>query len=222
MKIPNNVPQSKNARFRIDGVSHGVAGWHTEAEESLLIELATRVPDSGRIVEVGGEYGRSACEFAFATRGTEIEIFTIDLFPTNHPKVGDLLKTYNYHLNACGLAQRVNPIRGGSHDPSIASELGRDGGIDLLFIDANHTYNFVKGDIENWLPHVKEGGIIIFHDYAKDDNAHWTHFEVKRAVDEFVINDPNYMTLGGMVDSTRWYTKNRQPQAKPDRDWETK
>lgn len=36
---------------------------------------------------------------------------------------------------------------------------------DLVFIDANHSYEAVKADIEAWLPVVKPGGVMAFHDY---------------------------------------------------------
>lgn len=36
--------------------------------------------------------------------------------------------------------------------------------VDLLFIDANHSYEGCKADIENYAPHVREGGVMLFHD----------------------------------------------------------
>lgn len=37
--------------------------------------------------------------------------------------------------------------------------------LDFVYIDADHSYQGVKQDIENWLPHIKEGGLIGGHDY---------------------------------------------------------
>jgi len=36
--------------------------------------------------------------------------------------------------------------------------------IDVLYIDGDHTYEGVKADFENLVPHVKEGGLIFMHD----------------------------------------------------------
>lgn len=37
--------------------------------------------------------------------------------------------------------------------------------IDMLYVDADHDYAPTKANIEAWLPHVREGGIIAGHDY---------------------------------------------------------
>lgn len=38
-------------------------------------------------------------------------------------------------------------------------------GIDLIFIDGNHSYAYVKEDIEGWLPKIRKGGMMSGHDY---------------------------------------------------------
>jgi len=62
-------------------------------------------------------------------------------------------------------------------ESSEASE-GFDSKIDLLFIDGDHSYKGVKSDIKLWLPKVKIGGFVLFHDYGG------IHPGVKKAVDE--------------------------------------
>lgn len=41
-----------------------------------------------------------------------------------------------------------------------------DESIDMVFIDANHSFLSVKNDINNWLPKVKKGGCLSGHDYS--------------------------------------------------------
>jgi hypothetical protein len=50
---------------------------------------------------------------------------------------------------------------------------------DMVYIDAEHSYEAVKKDIKLWLPHVKPGGFISGHDYG-----HKRFPGVKQAVDE--------------------------------------
>ncbi|MCR4284956.1 MAG: class I SAM-dependent methyltransferase [archaeon] len=38
--------------------------------------------------------------------------------------------------------------------------------VDLLYIDAEHTYLAVKSDFFAWFPKVRKGGFILFHDYS--------------------------------------------------------
>ena len=40
-----------------------------------------------------------------------------------------------------------------------------DGELDLLYIDGNHSYEFVKEDMLAWMPKVRSGGILSGHDY---------------------------------------------------------
>ena len=44
----------------------------------------------------------------------------------------------------------------------------QDGYFDFIYIDANHTYEDVKRDLELYLPKLKKGGLIGGHDYYVD------------------------------------------------------
>lgn len=177
----------------------GVPGWETEAEQSALIEAARNTPQGGIIVEIGAEFGMSAslfCNFAHPT----VDIFSIDLFP------GDLLQAHLNNLQQAGLEGRSHQIRGDS------GELGlywKEGDIDLLFIDGDHTYEGVKRDIRAWTPHVAVGGLVIFHDCAcaTNLNPHELHYEVSRAIDDWNANDGTWLE-GRSVDTMRFFRRN--------------
>ena len=49
--------------------------------------------------------------------------------------------------------------------------------IDLLFVDGDHSYEGAKLDIDSWLPHLKQGGYVVFHDFM-------SHLGITRAVGE--------------------------------------
>lgn len=83
-----------------------------------------------------------------------------------------------------------------------ASILFCDNFFDFIYIDANHSYQAVKEDLEIWFPKLKNGGIIAGHDYLNKPPT----FGVKDAVDEFfqgkqilTTNEDNFKT---------WYVKN--------------
>lgn len=52
----------------------------------------------------------------------------------------------------------------------------KDESLDFVYIDANHSFDFVINDINEWGKKVKNGGIISGHDYA---------LGVKKAVDTY-------------------------------------
>ena len=56
-----------------------------------------------------------------------------------------------------------------------------DESLDFVYIDADHSYEAVKNDLEAWTPKVRKGGIVSGHDYFKDPRL-----GVIEAVDEFV------------------------------------
>lgn len=52
--------------------------------------------------------------------------------------------------------------------------------ISLLFIDGDHSYEGCKKDIQAWLPHMKQHGVIFFHDHDESSPG------VLQAASEFV------------------------------------
>jgi hypothetical protein len=66
-----------------------------------------------------------------------------------------------------------------NEDSLIAAAQVKDGSLDFVFIDGDHTYEACKRDIITWLPKVKEGGWITGHDYHEFPG-------VKKAVDELL------------------------------------
>ena len=66
---------------------------------------------------------------------------------------------------------------------SNAAKKIKNGVLDMVFIDALHTYSGVISDINDWSPKVKKGGIICGHDYGYDRFP-----GVKMAVDEMFEN----------------------------------
>jgi len=79
--------------------------------------------------------------------------------------------------------------------PVHSNEVVTDVKFDLVFIDADHSYESVKEDIEVWLPRVKKGGYLSGHDYGPP----WEG--VIKAVDEL----GNFTR--GIHDTSTWFYK---------------
>lgn len=115
-----------------------IDGWMSLIELLSLYEKAKGL----NVVELGSYKGRST----FALCSSAIHVVTIDDFSMSDRQT--LEKNVGHFSN-------LEIIEGKS-----TSNLRET---DMLFIDAGHEYEEVKGDIEAWKPHVKK--LICGHDY---------------------------------------------------------
>ncbi|MBV6641983.1 MAG: class I SAM-dependent methyltransferase [Cyclobacteriaceae bacterium] len=68
---------------------------------------------------------------------------------------------------------------------SEAHQRLEDASFDWIYIDGNHTYDFVMQDLKYYYPKLKAGGILCGDDYG---TIGWWQGGVKKAVDEFAIS----------------------------------
>lgn len=83
------------------------------------------------------------------------------------------------HLNAAGVSPHNAILI--QNSSLVEATYWEDESIDVLLVDADHSYEAVRADIEAWWPKVRKGGIVFFHDYEKkqiEDNG------VEEAVEE--------------------------------------
>lgn len=85
---------------------------------------------------------------------------------------------------------RATVVRGVS--PDVAG-LFKDALFDLVYIDANHSFNACLADIEAWTPKVKQGGCICGHDYM-DGTYPGGVFGVKSAVLKYFNREPDIVS----------------------------
>lgn len=136
--------------------------------------------DGDHFVEIGSWLGRSASFMATEIKYSKknIKFDAVDtwkgsneiyheLYIEKHGSVYD-----NFLKNIEPVNQYITPIREHSQ---MAPNRYEDRSLDFVFIDADHSYDEVKKDIECWYPKVKLGGIIAGHDY-------YNSYQVQRAV----------------------------------------
>lgn len=76
------------------------------------------------------------------------------------------------------LLNQVEVVRKYSYE---AVDYVADSSVDFIYHDASHLYSDLKRDLNEWLPKMKEGGIISGHDYIEHPE-----FGVIQAVNEFM------------------------------------
>lgn len=163
----------------------------TLAERAKLLELSQGLPDNSIVVEIGSYLGASTCFLALGCQLNYSKVYAIDTW-TNISMSEGCRNTFNEFIrNTAPLQQWIIPLQGLSKD--VAQSF--DGGIDLLFIDGDHSYEGASSDLEMWLPKVKNGGVVVLHDYC------WSK-GVRRAVREHLA--PRQIEGGKLLDNLYW------------------
>lgn len=163
---------------------------------SLLRSLAALVWKEHAIVEIGVYLGRSACFLGQgATEGCGAHVWAIDPWDLPGQRMTyeqhlaghdgpsmftdpSVRASAEQHVREAGLEQCVTLVRGFAHDVAATWDGPPVG---LMFIDGDHRYDAVRRDFSAWRPHLAEGALVIFDDYAPAFDG------VTRAVDELVM-----------------------------------
>lgn len=152
-----------------------VQGYFVESDADDYRHLVEMIPDNGFMVEVGSFRGRSLASIADIIIRKNIKVFAVDIFDkVENPeyveedvykKKEGMLEDFKKTISKFGLSNNLKFFVMKSID---AAKWVKEGTIDLVFIDADHSYEAVKADIEAWLPLLKVGGILCGHDYDKN------------------------------------------------------
>lgn len=129
-----------------------------------MCNIISSLPEKAIVVELGTSYGLTAAMFMLTGEKKHIDYWGIDNFSleSKYDKVNEDLTKLNlpYHLIS-----------------SRTQDYPWNTPIDFLFVDAGHDEANVKPDCEKWIPFVKAGGYVSFHDWlgCKDPslNPHW-------------------------------------------------
>jgi hypothetical protein len=155
-----------------------IPGWFDF--EALYEKVVREARPGAVLVEVGCWCGRSVAflgqQAARAAKG--LAVYAVEhgrggaTVPA--PEGGNVAPQLVANLHRCGLLDHVFPVIAPSRR---AAGLFADDSVDLVFIDAEHTYESVRDDLQAWWPKVRSGGLLAGHDYG------WPG--VARAVEEF-------------------------------------
>ena len=107
-------------------------------------------------------------------------------------KILEIVKPQSLHLFDMDFSICANEVvadaRVTCHEGDSALQLSAcktSGGFDWVYVDGDHSYEGVCRDIEAAAPLVKEGGYLVFNDYAHLTPLGFGSFGVHRAVTEF-------------------------------------
>lgn len=146
--------------------------------DALIKICKSRLLRNPIVANIGAGSGTSG--ILFLECRPDLYLFTIDIENKDSP-FGSLFserKAFEkYKLLDCG---RYTQIIGDSKKVGLVFP---EQFFDLVFVDGDHSYEGCSGDITSWLPRVKKGGFMAFHDYTRDV---WP--DVARAVDSMMVD----------------------------------
>lgn len=158
--------------------------------------IIRRLPHGAAIAEVGVLIG-ALSEHLLCQR-PDIFLTMIDNWQTADKQPEAYRRTRDVHANHID-AERVEAHRRQAEARALkfperahivcgwSTEVARsipDNSLDLVFLDADHSYEGLKADLAAWVSKVKPGGWIGGHDYGNTDPA-YDFSGVKRAADEW-------------------------------------
>ncbi len=164
---------------------------HMSLEERLhLASLALNLPEGFRACEVGSYLGSSTCFLATAARLKGGRIHCVDVWDNRAMGIEPPRDTFEeFQRNTAALADQLILHRGES--ARMAPEV--PDGLDLLFLDGDHSYPAMLLDLENYVPKLKPGGLLLLHDFELPS--------VRQGCSEFLSKHP--MREGGQAGSLK-------------------
>lgn len=149
-----------------------IPGWMPERRLKILEQLAMEVPEGGRILEVGAFLGRSTYCLAASSKPS-VRVVAVDTWDGH-----GIGRVYDHKLYSAEDVKKTldNFLRYTSDvsdkiEPRIVKHKHRvldlpEKSFDLIFIDAEHTNQRVRGDLLFYGSKLKPGGMIIGDDYT--------------------------------------------------------
>lgn len=166
--------------------AHWLADWVKSmghAEIDWLKAQAAQLPRNPVIINIGAAAGVSTLSM-LETRPDAV-IYSCE----TDPGAGEL-----YSIEHAGLD--VNHVIRLGESAQAGHEFGAE--VDFIFVDGGHSAEQVILDIDAWLPHLKVGSVIAFHDYSNPNLP-----TVREGVDDVIGN----LEIVADVDTIRAYRK---------------
>lgn len=150
-------------------------GYLSERECLALQVACWSLPADAVAVNIGAGAGTSSLAIKEARPAWKLT--TVDIDPGS--PYGGLQNERNAFHEIGWDALLPNQILGDSGK----IEWKGDQPLDFILIDADHTERGLFADMENWLPHMRIGGLVAFHDYHRTE---WP--DVAGLVDNYVAS----------------------------------
>ena len=159
-------------------------GWILKYEEAFLQALASTLKDGSVAINIGGGAGTSSSAILRGTKDLEkFFLYSVDLEECEK----EIETLIDQELLA---PMRVSQVVMPSNE--FPRSRGYEGGdVDLVFVDGSHKKETVFEDLELYSAILKEGGLLVCHDYEDPRQK-----GVTEAIHEWIFENPEWIRIG--------------------------
>jgi len=157
--------------------------WSTPLADTVMLLKIALCTNPKQLMELGSYRGYTAL-FLAQHISPDARIVTIDRYPDH----GEAYRTTSH---ASMIERRV-----GATDRAMFAR-DEPASYNLIFVDADHSYEGVRNDTELVLPLLSPSGFIVWHDYAN-----WGYFSGQNSVPEYLDELGASLPIGHVPGST--------------------
>lgn len=169
----------------------GLAAAETQTTPAERDCIARHASGRRRLAEIGVWHGVTTCRLRTAM-AADGELFAIDPFPVGRLKFSTM--RYIAHREVARVHNgHVHWLRITGAEAGALFAARREPPVDFVFIDADHSYQGLRGDWEAWRDLIAPGGIVALHDSrscADRDIESWGSVQFTRDV---ILQDPRFV-----------------------------
>ena len=139
-------------------------------EQTLWLKYLKDLPEHPLIIDFGTGWGKSAVSLGLACPQGMVLTFdtgTVYVLHDNVKNLNEYALQVEENIRKSGVANVQHFLKSSieGNPQEFVIKFGKKTGIDVLNIDSDHDYEITKKEMRAWMPLVKTGGIIMFHDY---------------------------------------------------------
>lgn len=162
------------------------------SRQDVLQKILKKIEKHNIAVEVGVQRGWFSGEILKEWNGTLILVDSWRKFPEDDYQDEANVDSHEHHKNLIQTKRAVEKFQQ-SENPRVilidalsvqAADFFPPQSLDWVYLDANHNYKSVAGDLRAWTPKIRHGGLIWGDDYLNGIHFN-SKFDVKRAVQDF-------------------------------------
>lgn len=187
----NKPPAWLYKRTSVLNILHrvGLASPHSQMTEDEMNCLERHAKGKKNALEVGTYMGVTANIIAGAM-AADGALSCVDPFVAPAGKVHPGLQMAKRQLRKNKLLSKVKFLLGFSTDPEIKKQI--PGGLDLILIDGDHSYEGIENDWEIVCEKLQTGGIVCLHDTTIPEAEPYRNFGSVKFYNEIITADSRF------------------------------